>query len=499
VVEPYFSHVLGGGVWALYYEASSGSVTALDGVGPAGSLITREDYASRSEQRGIHQANVPGAWDGWMLWLERYGALELADILAPAIRLARDGFAISSEMAYYMSLYYDEMLAHPPTAALYAPNGVFPEAGAIQTMPGLATTFEQLAAAWAEVPDRAASVQAARDYVYRGPLAEAIVADSDAWGGYLTQDDFAGFAAEIVDAISISYGSTMRVYQNPPNSQGVTMLLALNILKGIDQNGLTSHHPDVIHAQVEAIKLAFADRNAFIGDPAVIDIDLDELLSDEHAAEQLARIDMSRAMAWPETAPLTQMTPENTTTFQVTDRWGNAASVTTSIGLQFRVIGDTGIHINERMRFYSTDPASPNVVAPGKKVRHTSCPYLVLRNERPFVIGGSTGVDTQPQAQLQQLMSAIDFGMSAQEAISLPRWVSTAFEASTVPYQVGNTLQLQYGFPDAVIADLQGRGHDIVIGTGVFGSGGMIKLSDDSTSASVGVELGTSMSSGRIL
>lgn len=499
VVEPYFSHVLGGGVWGLYYDAESGAVTALDGVGPAGSLVTLEDYAARAEQRGIHQANVPGAWDGWMLWLSRYGRLDLPSILEPAVRLARNGFTVSSEMAYYMSLYFDDMLAHPPTAAVYAPNGSFPAAGEIMDVTDLANTFEALGQAYTGAGDRSAGIQAARDYYYRGPLAEVIVAESEEWGGYLTAEDFNSFEAEIVDAISISYGSTMRVYQNPPNSQGVTQLLALNILKGIDHSGRSPSDADVIHSQVEALKLAFGDRNAFIGDPAFIDIDLDHLLSDEHASEQLARIDMSRAMAWPENAPLTQMEPANTTTFQVTDRWGNAATVTTSLGLQFRVMGRTGIHINERMRFYSTDPENPNVVAADKRVRHTSCPYLVLRDDRPFVLGGNTGVDTQPQAQLQQLMSAIDFGLSAQDAISRPRWVSTAFEASTVPYQVGNTLQLQEGFPQEVIADLQARGHEIVVGSGVFGSGGMIKLNDDGTAAEIGVELRTSMSNGQIL
>ncbi len=499
VVEPYFSHALGGGVWGLYFDAETGEVTALDGVGPAGSLITLEDYAARSGQRGMHQANVPGAWDGWMLWLLRYGRLDLSDVLRPAIRLSRDGFAVTNEMAAYMSRYYDEMRAHPPTAAVYAPNGFFPAAGNVMTMPAFANTLETLGQVFAEPGGRRAGLQRVRDYVYRGPIAETIVAESEQWGGYLTLDDFASFEAEIVVAISISYGPTMRVYQNPPNSQGVTMLLALNILKGINHVEMSPHDADVIHAQVEAVKLAFGDRDALIGDPAFIEIDLDHLLSDEHAAEQLSRIDMSSAMDWPETAPLTQMSPVNTTTFQVTDRYGSAATITTSLGLNFRVMGDTGIHINERMRYYSTDPASPNVVAPGKKVRHTSCPYLVLRDGRPYVLGGNTGVDTQPQAQLQQLMHAIDFGLSAQEAISMPRWVTTALRASTVPHQVGNTLQLQDGFPGATVAELRNRGHQIEVGTGVFGSGGMIAVNEDGTVADIGVELRTSASSGQVV
>jgi gamma-glutamyltranspeptidase/glutathione hydrolase len=364
------------------------------------------------------------------------------------------------------------------------------------TMPGMAATFEALAAAYTETGSRRRGLQAARDHMYRGPLAEAIVAESDADNGYLTLDDFAGFEAEIVPALSITYGSTMEVYQSPPNSQGMTMLLALNILKGMDHSGMQPHDPDVVHSQVEAVKLAYADRYRFIGDPAVVDVDVDFLLSDEHAAEQLERIDMDRAMPWPDTAGVTQMEPMNTTTYQVVDSYGNAATVTTSLGLQFRVMGETGIHINERNRFYSVEEGNPNAIAPGKKVRHTSCPYLVLREGRPFVLGGNTGVDTQPQAQLQQLMSAIDFGLSAQGAIGLPRWVSTAFPASTHPWQIGNTLQLQNGFPEATIAELRNRGHELVLGEGIFGTAAMIKVSADGTETDLGVEPNNSTASG---
>src|SRR5690606_30962248 len=177
---------------------------------------------------------------------------------------------------------------------------------------------------------RTAAVQAARDYYYRGPIAEEIVAFSDEHDGYLTLDDFAGFSAAIVRPVSILYHDNISVYQNPPNSQGVTMLLGLNILKGMGLADYDIDDPDAVHMQIEAVKLAFADRNAFIGDPARVDIPLDVLLSDEYAAAQRERIDLNRAMEWPiETGAARRDVPGHTATVQVVDRDGSAASVTT--------------------------------------------------------------------------------------------------------------------------------------------------------------------------
>lgn len=499
VVEPYFSHILGGGVWALYYDAESDEVTSLDGVGPTGSRFSLDDYAARMGQWGIHHSNTPGAWDAWMLWLQRYGRLTLPEVLASAIGLAEEGIAVSAEMSSYMSREYDTMAAHPPTASVYAPNGTFPGHGEIVRYPDLAATFTAIGEAYSAAGDHQSGIQAARDYYYRGPIAEAIVAESDAGGGYLTLEDFAGFEAEIVEPISISYGSSMRVYQSPPNSQGITMLLALNILKNFDHDGLWALHVDTIHSQIEATKLAFGDRNAFIGDPNFVDIDVQQLLSDEHAAAQFERINMGRAMSWPENAPVTQMEPQNTTTFHVSDQWGNAAAVTTSIGLQFLVIGGTGIHINNRMRFTSHDPNDPNVAAPGRKLRHTSCPYMVFRDDQPFIVSGNTGADSQPQVQLQQLMAAIDFGMSAQEAMANPRWISRAWVPSTYPHQVANNVQLEASFPQSLVTELSNRGHLIEIGSVNLGNGGMIKLDADRQSASVGSEPRFSTASSEVL
>lgn len=499
VVEPYFSHIMGGGIWALYYDAEAGEVTSMDGVGPVGSKFTMEDYTARVGQWGIHQANTPGAWDGWMLWLRDYGRLTLPEVLAPAIALAEEGIVVSAEMAAYMGRSYDAMAAHPSTAAVYMTSGWFPGAGETIRFPDLATTFTAVGEAYSAAGDHEAGIQAAREFYYRGPLAEAIVAESDAGGGYLTPEDFANFEAEIVEPISISYGSRARVYQNPPNSQGITMLLALNTLKQFDHEGLTALSGETLHTQIEAAKLAFADRNAFIGDPDFVEMDVDFLLSDGHAEAQASRIDLNRAMMWPENAPVTQMEPQNTTTFHVSDQWGNAAAVTTSLGLNFLVAGSTGIHINNRMQYISLDPNDPNAGYPGRKLRHTSCPYIVLREEVPFIIGGNTGADSQPQVQLQQLMAAVDFGMSAQEAVNHPRWIVRSWVPSTYPHQVANDLQLEPSFPQSVVTDLSNRGHIIQIGSINLGNGGMIKLSEDRETASVGYETRFSTASAEIL
>ncbi len=501
VVEPWFSSALGGGTWALYYDAEANVVTSLDGVGPVGRKASLSDYGARADSPGIHQAIVPGAWDGWMLWLDRYGRLDLGQVLAPAIRLARDGYPASSEMAWWLSLQAEEILSRPDTLRTYAPSGLFPGAGDLVRQTDMADTFAALAQAYddASPASRTDAVEAARDYFYRGPLAEAIVDFSDEHGGYLTLEDFRSFAAEIVEPISITFDDGITVFQNPPNSQGITMLLALNILKDMALSGLGPYHPDAVHLQVEAIKLAFADRYHYIGDPDRIEIPVSVLLSEEHAAEQRQRIDMETAMAWPVAGGIARSAPSHTTTFHVVDRYGNAAAVTTSLGGQFLVVGGTGIHINERMQFLSLEEGNANQLTPGYKVRHTSSPYMTLRANRPYILGGNTGVDTQPQGQLQQFLSVVEFGLSAQEAVNQPRFVSTAFPATRYPYAVGNQLQMQAGFPESLVSELIARGHNIVIGEGIFGSANMIVVNEEGTDAQVGAEPNSSTAYGEVV
>ena len=521
VVEPWFSSVLGGGTWALYYDASAEVVTSLDGVGPVGSNASVADYAARASQSGMHQANVPGAWDGWMLWLERYGRLSLAEVLAPAVGLAREGVPVSAEMAAWLNRGRQWILANEHTAAIYAPGGELLQRGATVYQHDLADTLETLAAAFdaASHDGRTAALQAARDHYYRGPLADALVSFSDDNGGYLTLADFHGFEAQIVDPVSIEYREGVRVYQNPPNSQGITMLLALNVLEGFDLASLGPDHPDAIHLQVEALKLAFADRHYHVGDPERVHVPVEELLSDEHAERQRQRIALDEVLTWPIQDVLDTASREplgthsagsgstlvqdhdeatGTTTFHVLDAEGNAAAVTTSLGAQFYVVGDTGIHINNRMRFIALADGDPNQLTPGYKVRHTSNPYMVLRDGRPYLLGGNTGADTQAQAQVQQVVNVIDHGLTPGTAVARPRFVTSAFPATTYPYRVGNTLSMESGFPAALVDELRQRGHEVSVGPGVWGVAHLLMV-DEPGSAVVAREPRSSTSAGVVI
>lgn len=494
VVEPWFSSVLGGGTWALYYEAETGRVVSLDGVGPVGSLATVADYSARANMPGIHQSNVPGSWDAWMILLEKYGRLDLDKILSPAIKIAKEGYPVSNDMRNWLNRLSGDVLSRPDASAIYAPEGTLLNVGDTVYQQDMAKTFEALIAAYngKKQEGRLAAIQAARDYYYKGPIAEAIVDFSDNYNGYLALNDFRNFEAQIVEPISIKYDDQITVFENPPNSQGIVMLLALNILKGYDFSGSEANDTDVIHKQVEALKLSFADRHYYIGDPERINIPIDRLLSDEYAADQRGRINLEKAMQWPIEPGLGDIDQlskaDHTTTFHITDKDGNAVAVTTSLGAEFLVIGDTGIHINNRMRMISLGDGDPNQLTPGYKVRHTSNPYMALRNGKPYILGGNTGVDTQPQGQLQQFMSVVEFGMSAQEAIDRPRFVGTSFPAGTYPYSIGDTLQMENGFPAQTIEELRSRGHKIVIGSGIYGSANMLIINEDGQSADIGAE-----------
>ncbi len=476
VVEPWFSSVLGGGTWALHFDAASGSVESLDGVGPVGSLATPEDYAQRGGDTGMHQAVVPGAWGGWMAWLEKHGTMDLPDLLAPAIELARDGFRVGDTMASRMSSHADSIAASPAARAMYMPNGSIARAGDTVRLEDLARTFEALATVYSENSSngRSGGFRAADDYFYRGPLAEAIVAQSEADGGYLTLEDFASFHSDgFVAPLSIRYRD-MDVYQNPPNSQGITMLIALNILNRFDLAGSDFGDADATHLQIEAIKLAFAARHYHVGDPAFVDVPVQQLLSDAYAEEAAAAIRMDYAQTWPIPNLIGRLPDDaHTTTYHVVDSAGNAAAVTTSLGNQILVIGDTGIHINNRMRMTGVEADDPNRIVPGKKVRHTSNPYMALRDGVPVILGGNTGADIQPQGQVQQFISVVEYGQSPQEAVSNPRFVVQTFPAGRFPYDVQNRLVMEQGFPEQLIAELTSRGHTISVGGG-FGSANMI-------------------------
>lgn len=496
VVEPYFSAPLGGGTWLLYFDAETGEVTSFDGVGPTPMAAENELFRGGSSDEtgdigdqflgtnGIHRSILPGSWGAYMDLLQRYGSLGLDEVLAPAIASARNGAVVGRDWVRWLNLFEPLIQQWPYAAAIYAPDGNVVTQGDLVFNPDLADTYQDLVDAWSDARHRGerAALEAAIDHFYRGPVAERIVAFSDDNGGLFALEDFASFYDYgAVEPVVIDYRG-LEVFQNPPNSQGMAQLMALRILEDFDFSGMRPNDADAVHLISEAIKLAFVDRNRYIADPAFVDVPVDTLLSREHAERQRARISMDASLEWP-IDDLVGLAgdPRNTTTFHMVDRYGNAAAVTTSIGVSFLVAGDTGIHMNERIIFMNTDPSDINHVEPGKKVRHTSGPQMVLRDGVPWIIGGNTGADFQPQGQLQQFISIVEFGLSAQEAIDLPRFEPQAFAATLSPWAIQNRLRLEpEGFSESVRADLAARGHNIESG-GTIGAANIILVNDHAT------------------
>lgn len=488
VSEPHFSHALGGGAWALYYDADTKSVNAIDGVGPAGSLVDVDFFRDprRNTHLGMHRVIVPGAWDAWMVILDRYGEMELDELLQPAISLARNGVAVTPSLASFIRQEESHIRRFPETAKTFLPEGRRPEVGELLYHQDLANTLERIVSAYRDArgKGRSAALGAARDVYYRGPIAEAIVDYSERQGGFLTLSDFAGFRARIVDPISIGYRD-LTVYSPPPNSQGIAMLMALKILEGFDFAGWTPTDPEAIHAVVEATKLAKIDTWHYVGDPEYVDVPVGRLLSADYADRQRGRIRPDAALSWPEPGGLDHR--NDTTTFSVVDRRGNAASVTTSIGSQFLIAGETGINLNQRMVNMETTPGNPNVIAAGKKVRHTVNPYMAFRDGRPFLLGGNTGFDTQPQGQIQQFLNVVEFGLGGQEAVAHPRYITHAFPSSTYPYTATNLLYLEEGFPEGVRDALAEKGHRIG-GTAIIGNGNLTVIDHETGEVTLGAD-----------
>ncbi len=482
VVEPWFSNILGGGTWALFYNAQEGKVLNLEAVGPAPTGATPEFYSNLDlPAYGVHQANIPAAFDGWTLILARYGTKSLKEVLAPAIELAEKGFPVGRDFVTQSTNARDEIARYPSSARLYLKNGQPYKIGDLLVQKDMAATYKQLVQVEQDNlgRGRAQAIRAARDFFYAGPIMKALVKFSQENKGLFIEADFAKVQARFVEPIKIAYRG-LDVYQNAPNSQGITMLMALNILEGYDLKGMGAKSAETIHLITEAIKLAFADRHWYVGDPDVVKVPMDRLLSREYAAAQRKRIDMAKAKDWPIQGGLEQFT-KNTTTILVRDKDGNALAITTSIGSNWVVMGDTGIVINNRMPMFDIEAGLPNQVQPGKKVRHTSNPAMALKNGKPVLLWACSGVDTQPQVQVQGLVNVVDFGMNPLEAVSAPRYIQHSFPVTRVRI-ASNVLALEPGrFAPEIVEALKKKGHK----TGdraIFGNMNMIQL-DPATGA----------------
>jgi gamma-glutamyltranspeptidase/glutathione hydrolase len=470
VVEP-MSTGIGGDAFALIYMADSGEVRALNGSGRAPLAATPELYRRRGHTEvplyDILAVTVPGAVDAWTTALDAYGTRSLAEVLAPAIEYAEDGFPVSEVVAAAWHTIAPRLRDDPAAARTYLVDGLYaPLPGEVFRQPNLARTLRQIA-------------DGGRDAFYRGPIAEAIVATSDALGGLLTLEDFARHQSTWEEPISANYrGYT--VFECPPNGQGLAALLALNILADDDLAALGPDSPDALHLQIEAMRLAFADAFTYIGDPHHVEVPVEALLSSRYAEARRMLID-PRYAARSVRAGVPPV-GEDTVYLTVVDEDGNAVSFINSLYHGFGagiVAGETGIALQNRGACFVLDEGHANCLAPGKRPYHTIIPCMVLQDRWLWASFGVMGGFMQPQGHLQVLVNMIDFGMTPQEALDAPR-----FEVLTDLERVA----LERTFDPALRAELIARGHRVVDSeASLFGfGGGQIIQIDQNSGARIG-------------
>ncbi|MGH8636032.1 MAG: gamma-glutamyltransferase [Burkholderiales bacterium] len=443
---------LGGDAFVLAHCAQRGELLGFNGSGVAAAGATQEYYASRGHKKmpleGVHSVSVPGALGVYEALWKRYGTLPWEDLWQPAIDLATRGVAITDYIHHRIAERADALARYRYSAAMYLPGGQAPAAGDRWSAPDLARTLALVAKGGAEA-------------FYRGEIAERLVRflkDEDA---LFSRDDFAGQQPVVYVPLATDYrGST--VYETAPPSQGFLVLEQLNILEGFDLPKLAAFGAERIHLLVEAKKLAFADRNRYAGDPAHVRWPLETLISKAHAAARRKEIDPRKA-GWPRAAQLAEHGGD-TSYFCVADGDGNAVSFIHSLSNSFGsavVAGDTGITLNNRAgRGFSLDPAHPNVIAPGKRTMHTLNAWMLFRDRKPWLIGGTPGGDQQAQWNVQMITGIVDHGLGLQEAVDAPRWYSFP---GTDPANLDRepVLRIDQRIPESVRERLAGYGHRI--------------------------------------
>ena len=446
VVEPMMSGLGGDGFYQVF-EQASGRAVIFNGSGPAPEAATPERYIRGIPRIGPLSISVPGALAGIAAMHRSFGRLPWRDLFTDAITFARDGFAATPHYCHLTGDYREKLLIDPRGTAIFLRDGEAPPVGTPIMQPDLARTLEEIASDGA-------------DTFYRGRLAWRLAAGLEAVGALISAADLAEFAAETQEPIAIDYRG-FTVLEAPPNSTGFALLEELKILEHFDLAAMGLLSADSVHAMVEAKKLAFADRERWGADPRTVAAPLAELLSAAYTARLAANIDMRRAAQ----TRMAAAADGDTTYFCTADSEGNAVSSVQSINSGYGsgvIAGDTGILLNNRMAYWHLETGHPNRLRPGRRVRHTMNPPLVLKDGALWCVFGTPGADNQVQVNMQVLTAMIDFGLDPQQAAELPRWTSNQpGQYANWPHDGEDALTIERRFPDAMRAELARRGHPL--------------------------------------
>jgi gamma-glutamyltranspeptidase/glutathione hydrolase len=454
---------IGGDLFLIYHEAATGTTHALNGTGRSPRAASREALRAAGHttmpRRGIHAVTVPGTIDAWATISGRFGKLGLERLLRPAVGYARDGFPVSPNLAASLAYAQDSADFDDVFRRIYLPGGQVLAAGSKMRLPQLADSLERIG-------------REGRDLFYTGAIADRILATSQRLGGPMSADDLADHRADWVEPVYTDYRG-VTVAEFPPNSQGITAQIALNMAEHRSQAAWGS--PEHLHPLIEAKKFAFSVRDRMLTDPAFATIDVPRLVSKDFARDLWAGYDPDAA------GPGNLDRVGDTVYLCAVDRDGNAASLIQSVYLAFGsgvVVDDTGIVLQCRGAYFSLDDTHPNRLEGGKRTLHTLMPGMLFRDGRLLGPIGTQGGDAQAQVHLQLITNLVDYEMSPQAAIEAPRWV-----AGGGPDDDPRLVGLEARFAASTVDGLRAKGHVVSVTDDwdvTFGHAQMI-LRDDAT------------------
>lgn len=449
VVEPQ-STGIGGDCFVLYCPAGRGEVIAFNGSGRAPALANIDWYIERGHKAlptyGVHSITVPGAIDAWCKLLTDHGKKSIDAALAPAIHYAENGYVVHDRVAFDWIAALDTLKSDETTTRIFLDNGNPLQAGAIHRQPELARTLGIIA-------------KKGRAGFYEGEVADDIVTRLKELGGLHTLEDFAATAGNYTDPVTIEYRGH-RIHQMPPNNQGLTALLMLNILSGFELSKLDPLGAERLHLEVEAGRLAYRDRDRFIGDQDFAKVPVEALLSAAYASKLRREINPTHAMKH---LPEIDMAMSDTVYISVVDKDRNAVSFINSTYHSFGsgITGPkSGVVMQNRGSSFRLDPKHPNALAPGKRPMHTIMPGMVTKDGHAVMPFGVMGGDYQPFGHVHLLTNLLDFGMDPQEALDQPR----------VFYEEAG-VSAEAGVPDRTISGLQSFGHKVSAAQEPLGGG----------------------------
>ena len=453
VVEPMMVSIFGGGMINLR-DGATGEITTIDNYPYAPAAATPDMFqpldgddplavVDRANEVGYRSVGVPGALPAWAAIVAERGRLSLAEVMAPAIRYAAAGFVVSPYLASHIAQSAADLARFPASAEVFLPGGAPLRPGQKLVRADYARTLELIARDGPTV-------------LTEGPIGAMVAADMAKNGGLITQDDLAGYRFQRRDPVRGSYRGYEIVSVGPTSSGGTHIVQMLNILEHFDVAGAGFGTAESVHLLAEALKIAFADRAAYVGDPAFVDVPVAWLTSKSYAAERVTQINLQHASSYDAGGrPVAAREGANTTHLTVMDRAGNVVAMTQTLQMGFGskvTVPGTGMLLNNHMSLFDPHPGRANSIAPRKRMLSSMSPTLVLKDGKPFFALGTPGGARIFPAIFQAIVNVLDHGMTLQEAVEAPRvWTN------------GGALEVEEAFPPDVRSRLGALGHSVKV------------------------------------